>query len=67
MVEDFEKLKKLLEHWKSHNIEHGESYKLWAKKMELLGKKDIAALLYEIYNLSLKQNELFEKAIKLKD
>lgn len=66
MTDDFEKLIKLLEHWKHHNTEHAESYKLWAKKMELLGKKEIAKILYEIYNQSLKQNELLEKALSYK-
>ncbi|GAB4432033.1 MAG: hypothetical protein OHK0040_01770 [bacterium] len=67
MTDDFEKLKKLLEHWKFHNKEHAENYKLWANKMELLGKKEVARILYEVYNQSLKQNELFEKALNLKE
>jgi len=64
MNNDFEKLQKLLEHWKVHNLEHAENYKLWAKKMEILGKNETAKLLFEVYAQSLKLDELFERALK---
>ncbi len=66
MIEEREKLWKLLEHWKIHNVEHAESYKLWAQKMDILGEKELSKILYEIYNLSLKIGELFDKAKETK-
>lgn len=65
MNDDFQKIHKLLEHWKTHNSEHAENYRVWAKKMEILGKQELASLLFEAYKQSLKLNEVFEKALKV--
>lgn len=67
MTDDVEKLLKLLDHWKGHNTEHAENYKLWAQKMALLGKTELSKVLYELYNQSLKLNELFDRAAKIND
>lgn len=65
MHDDFQKIHKLLEHWKTHNIEHAENYRAWANKMENLGKTELALLLFEAYKQSLKLNEVFEKALNV--
>lgn len=64
MVNDVEKLMKLMEHWKVHNLEHAETYKLWAEKMKILGRDELSQVIYEIHRRALEINELFEKALK---
>lgn len=64
MVNDVEKLMKLMEHWKTHNLEHAETYKLWAEKMKILGRDDLSKVIYEIHQYALKINDLFENALK---
>ena len=35
---DVDKLKIILDYWITHNREHGEEFKEWAEKAEVLGK-----------------------------
>ena len=64
-MNELEKLKALLHHWKEHNDEHAESYKSWAEKAAQLGRNDVAQTLEKLYADSKKLNELFEEASKL--
>lgn len=64
-MNELEKLKALLHHWKEHNDEHAESYKAWAEKAATLGRSDVAQTLERLYNDSKKLNGLFEEASKL--
>ena len=59
-----EKLIKLLHHWMDHNEEHSENYKDWADKADEAHLHDAAAYLREAADMSIKQNEIFKKALE---
>jgi hypothetical protein len=40
IMDDLEKLKKLLPHWTEHNDEHAKTYKDWAERMSSSGKEE---------------------------
>lgn len=63
-MEELEKLKKLVEHWKEHNEEHLKSYKEWAAKAESMGNKELAETLAEIVKKSEKIDKLLKRASK---
>lgn len=63
-MNELEKLKHLLHHWKKHNDEHAEIYGDWADKMSSLGNKELSAILLNLYNETKKLNGLFEAAEK---
>jgi hypothetical protein len=44
-MNDLEKLKHLLNHWREHNDDHVNAYNEWAKKAETLGKTDLSKAL----------------------
>ncbi len=64
-MDDLGKLKHLVEHWVEHNSGHAESYLEWSKKAGLLGKDEIAAVLKELAEDTIKLNELLKKASAL--
>jgi hypothetical protein len=66
-MDELQKLKHLLHHWKEHNDEHAETYKDWAEKMSSLGNKELSAILSNLYNETKKLNGLFEDAMKAID
>ncbi len=61
-MDDFQKLKHLIEHWKEHNEEHAQTYLEWSKRADAAGKGEVAALLRELAEETLKMTTLFEKA-----
>jgi hypothetical protein len=61
---DLEKLKHLLEHWVEHNEAHVKTYDEWAQKAEILGEKELSAVLRQITDESKKLQGLFQKAIE---
>ncbi|MDI6800711.1 MAG: hypothetical protein QMD01_01445 [Thermodesulfovibrionales bacterium] len=63
-MNELEKLKHLLHHWKEHNDEHAETYKQWAEKASALGNKELADILETIRLKTKEMNGLFEEAIK---
>lgn len=64
-MNDREKLKSLLHHWREHNHEHAEVYSEWAKKASALGNEDLSLILTTISQETEKLDTLFKKAITL--
>jgi hypothetical protein len=66
-MNELEKLKHLLHHWKEHNDEHAETYRQWAEKASALGNEELSKILAALCNEAKKLNGLFEEAMKLID
>ena len=52
----------MLEHWIRHNEDHAKTYLEWSKKADAAGREELAALLKELADVTLKMGNLFEKA-----
>jgi hypothetical protein len=63
-MNELEKLKRLLRHWKEHNDEHAETYRQWAEKAGNLGNKELSAVLVRLCDETKEMNGLFEEAEK---
>jgi hypothetical protein len=63
-MNEIEKLRHLVHHWKEHNEEHAEGYRQWAEKVGALGKKELSNLLMKLYEETKELNLLFENLIK---
>lgn len=63
-MNELDKLKHLLHHWKEHNDEHAETYRQWAEKASSLGNKELSKLLDKLYNETKNMNGLFEEAME---
>ena len=63
-MDEFDKLKKLLHHWKEHNDEHAETYRGWSEKAAALGNAKLSKVLAGLYDETKKMEGLFEEAIK---
>ena len=61
-MKDMERLKRLLEHWAEHNIEHAKTYNEWAERAKASGNMDLYSILNEIADMTRKMDTLFEKA-----
>ena len=61
------KLRKMAEHWISHNEEHARAYKLWAGRAREAGCEEPGEILEEIASEIAKQNERFMKIIHIID
>jgi hypothetical protein len=61
-MDDLEKLKHLVAHWKEHNEEHARTYLDWSKKADHAGKGELARILRELAEGTMKMGKLFEKA-----
>ncbi|MBI4824060.1 MAG: ABC transporter ATP-binding protein [Nitrospirae bacterium] len=59
--EDMDKLKKLLEHWEKHNIEHAKTYLEWAEKADEMGRADLARILRQIAERTEELKDLFRQ------
>jgi hypothetical protein len=64
-MDDLQKLKHLIEHWKEHNEEHARTYLEWSQKADGAGEGELAAVLRELSEGTLKMGTLFEKAADL--
>ena len=60
-----ERLKKMVEHWVSHNRDHARSFNEWAQRATEMGQQEVAALLEQVAEQSLAQNQALEKALEL--
>jgi len=58
-----DKLKKLLDHWIKHNVDHALNYRKWAEKAKANGKSHAAGMLEEAADMSLTINQNFESAL----
>ncbi len=63
-MDDLQKLKHLLHHWKEHNDEHAETYRDWAEKASSLGNEELSKVLDNLYHETKKLNGLFEEAMR---
>jgi rubrerythrin len=61
-MDEMDKLQRLIEHWLEHNAEHVRTYQNWAGVAETHGRRDLAALLYEIAEENRKLESLFQRA-----
>ncbi|MDI6775730.1 MAG: hypothetical protein QMD03_00570 [Syntrophales bacterium] len=64
-MNELEKLKVLLHHWKEHNNEHADGYRGWAEKASSLGNEELSKTLLRLYEETRKLNELFEEALRI--
>jgi len=62
-----EKAKIRLEHWKTHNDHHHEEYQLFAEQLEDAGKKESAAHIRKMIELSSKISDCLGGALKAID
>jgi hypothetical protein len=65
IMDDLEKLKKLLPHWMEHNDEHARTYKDWAERMSSLDKEELSEALKAIHHECHKLRKLFEEALRV--
>ena len=61
------KLRKMVEHWISHNEEHARSYRLWASRAREVGHDEPGDILEEIASEIVEQNERFKKIVHIID
>lgn len=61
------KLRKMVQHWISHNEEHARSYRLWASRAREAGWEEPGAILEEIASEIVEQNERFKKIVNIID
>ena len=56
-----EKMVKLIEHWIKHNEDHAATYSQWADRAKEEGLQDVAGVLEDIAQDTMKINEKFGK------
>ncbi len=61
------KLRKMAEHWISHNEEHARSYRLWASRAREAGQEEPGDILDEIAGELTEQNERFRRIVRIID
>lgn len=66
-VPEIVKLRKMAEHWISHNEEHARSYLLWSGKSREMGQMEPAELLEEIASKTMALNERLRKIVQIID
>lgn len=64
-MNELDKLKHLLHHWKEHNDEHAETYRQWAEKAAASGNEELSAVLSNITDETRKISSLFQEAERL--
>lgn len=64
-MEELEKLKKLLHHWKEHNDGHAESYRIWSEKASAQGEEELSKVLGRLYSETKGLDGLFDEATGL--
>jgi hypothetical protein len=64
-VNDREKLKSLLHHWREHNHEHAAVYHEWAIKVSSHGDEELSKILLTLSRETRKLDEIIEKALKI--
>jgi len=65
LPEDINKLLILIEHWDEHNTEHSNTYLEWSKRAESMGRHELASLLREISEKTLRLSPLFMRAKRI--
>jgi hypothetical protein len=67
LLDQLEKLKRMLNYWEEHNNEHVKIYKEWAAKISSLGNKELSRTLIGLYKEQKKLNRHIEKAKRMID
>jgi len=62
-----EKARIRLEHWITHNDHHQEEYGMFAEQLDAAGKKESAAQVREMTELTAKSTDCLRKALDLLD
>lgn len=62
-MDDYNKLKTMLEHWLEHNDEHAGTYAKWARHASALAVDGLPELLDKIASETTKISGLFREAI----
>jgi hypothetical protein len=65
IMDETEKLRRLLSHWIEHNSEHALIYKGWAEKASSFDNEELSETLELLFYETMRLNMLFEKAIKI--
>jgi hypothetical protein len=65
IMDETEKLRRLLSHWIEHNSEHALIYKGWAEKASSFDNEELSETLELLFYETMRLNMLFEKAIKM--
>lgn len=58
-----EKLRRMIEHWIDHNVEHARSYNQWAEKADALGQVEAAELIRQAALETEALNTQFERVL----
>jgi hypothetical protein len=66
-VSEIVKLRKMAEHWISHNEDHARAYRLWASRAREAGCEEPGDILEEIASETAEQNERFMNIIHIID
>jgi hypothetical protein len=61
------RLRKMVEHWISHNEDHAGSYRQWANRARAAGYGAAGDILEQVASEVVKQNEKFAEIIKIVD
>jgi hypothetical protein len=61
------RLRKMVEHWISHNEDHAGSYRQWANRARVAGYGAAGDILEQVASEVVKQNEKFAEIIKIID
>ncbi|MDR3557712.1 MAG: hypothetical protein P4L55_23390 [Syntrophobacteraceae bacterium] len=61
------RLRKMVEHWISHNEDHAGSYRQWANRARQAGYGAAGDILEQVASEVVKQNEKFAEIIKIID
>ena len=65
IMDEPEKLRRLLHHWVKHNSEHALIYRGWAEKALSFDNEELSDTLELLFYETMSLNMLFEKAIKM--
>ncbi len=60
-----EKLIKILAHWKAHNADHAETYRMWAERAKTENLTQAGDLLEEAAEMTLQVSKKFIEAIEI--
>ncbi|MBF0487411.1 MAG: hypothetical protein HQK98_04555 [Nitrospirae bacterium] len=64
-MDDYDKLKAMLQHWLEHNDEHADTYVKWAEKPSVLSVGGLPELLNKISTETKKISGFFREAISI--
>jgi len=65
IMDETEKLRRLLSHWVEHNSEHALIYKGWAEKALSFDNEELSETLELLFYETMRLNMFFERAIKM--